>query len=49
MLLELYVVALYINNAFCVTGRIVIYNGLLSDLGSDADLASVIGHEVCLN
>lgn len=35
-------------NAFCLPGgKIVVYTGLLKRLKSDAEIATVIGHEVC--
>jgi hypothetical protein len=45
---EVYVVDTREKNASCLLGgRIVIYKGLLDTLKSDAELATVIGHEVC--
>lgn len=35
--------------ACLLNGRIVIHRGLLDSLNSDAELASVIGHEVCFH
>uniref|UniRef100_A0A2N9J9C7 Peptidase M48 domain-containing protein n=1 Tax=Fagus sylvatica TaxID=28930 RepID=A0A2N9J9C7_FAGSY len=44
---EVYVVDTREKNASCLLGgRIVIYKGLLDTLKSDAELATVIGHEV---
>ena len=36
-------------NAFCLPGgKIVVFTGLLKNFKNDVEIATVIGHEVCL-